>query len=77
MKTYEYKAPEKIMQNQVIEEIERYAIITNYFWINAVARLRENKKNKHYLDQVVLRLKEMGLPTCSDLIRKVSKCHLE
>ena len=76
MKTHEYLTPKKLMQNPIIEEIERYAIITEYFWTNAVARLRENKKNKQYLDNVVLRLKEMGLPTCSDLIKRVSKCHL-
>ena len=80
MRKYEYNSPDKIMQNSVIEEIERYKIIADYFWMNAMDRLVDNDTNKRYLNQIVHRLSELknlqGISNlCSKLIRKLSiKC---
>jgi hypothetical protein len=64
-------------------EVEGYKKIVEYFWINAVTRLRENETNLGYINRINKRLSEIketnkdlsGL--CSHLIQRISKCKLE
>ncbi len=89
MKTYEYFAPVKVLQNPNIEEAERYRIIINYFWENAVVRLRYNDINKRYFSEIKQRLSELedlqdeleGLQNtkdlCSSLLKRMSATHLK
>jgi hypothetical protein len=76
MKTYEFIEVRKNLKNPIVEEIERYRVIADYFG----KKSRLAGTNQGYIDDIVLRLfeiKEMQLPReanrlCSILLEILS-----